>query len=144
MKRVVIFDLDGTLALNEHRKHLIEGSRPDWDAFYLACDKDAPNHPVVAMKRLLYNAGYLIYILSGRGEIARGKTDEWFYKNKILYHKLYMRPEGDFIPDDELKKKWLYQIGVDNVFCVFDDRQKVVEMWRREGLTCFQVAEGKF
>jgi hypothetical protein len=25
-----------------------------------------------------------------------------------------------------------------------DDRQKVVDMWRAEGLTCFQVAPGDF
>jgi len=27
---------------------------------------------------------------------------------------------------------------------VFDDRQQVVDMWRQNGLTCFQVADGNF
>jgi hypothetical protein len=26
----------------------------------------------------------------------------------------------------------------------FDDRQRVVDMWRRNGITCFQVAPGDF
>ena len=32
----------------------------------------------------------------------------------------------------------------DDVFAVFDDRQQVVDMWRQNGLTCFQVADGDF
>ena len=35
-------------------------------------------------------------------------------------------------------------IGKDNVAMVFDDRQQVVDMWRYNGLTCFQVADGDF
>lgn len=27
---------------------------------------------------------------------------------------------------------------------IYDDRQKVVDMWRSKGLTCFQVAPGNF
>ena len=35
-------------------------------------------------------------------------------------------------------------IGKDNVAMVFDDRQQVVDMWRKNGLTTFQVADGDF
>ena len=31
-----------------------------------------------------------------------------------------------------------------DVLCVYDDRQKVVDMWREEGLVCCQVAPGNF
>jgi hypothetical protein len=55
-----------------------------------------------------------------------------------------MRPQGSFTPDDVLKQAWLDELGADNVFCVFDDRDKVVQMWRNNGLTCFQVAPGNF
>jgi hypothetical protein len=56
-----------------------------------------------------------------------------------------MRPEKDYTPDDALKHKWLMELGgPDKIFCVFDDRQKVVDMWRSHGITCFQVAPGKF
>ena len=44
----------------------------------------------------------------------------------------------------DLKQMWLDGIGVDNVAMVFDDRQQVVDMWRSNGLTCFQVADGDF
>ena len=50
------------------------------------------------------------------------------------------------MPDDELKKRWLDQLftNTEDILCVFDDRDKVVKMWRDSGLTCFQVAEGNF
>ena len=32
----------------------------------------------------------------------------------------------------------------DDIFAVFDDRQKVVDMWRNNGLNVFQVADGNF
>ena len=52
------------------------------------------------------------------------------------------------MPDEVLKKKMLLEFVGDEwrseVFCVFDDRQKVVDMWRDLGLTCFQVAPGDF
>ena len=44
----------------------------------------------------------------------------------------------DYTPDQDLKKKWLYSFGKDRVLFVVDDRQRVVDMWRAEGITCLQ------
>jgi hypothetical protein len=53
--------------------------------------------------------------------------------------------EMRFMPDEILKKEMLDTfVNIDDVFLVVDDRDKVVKMWREEGLTCFQVAEGDF
>ena len=48
--------------------------------------------------------------------------------------------------DDVLKKKWLDDLfpNIDDITCVFDDRDKVVQMWRDNGISCFQVAPGNF
>lgn len=32
----------------------------------------------------------------------------------------------------------------DRLVAVFDDRARVVRMWRKAGITCFQVAPGDF
>jgi hypothetical protein len=50
------------------------------------------------------------------------------------------------MPDDQLKKRWLDQLfpKKEEILCVFDDRDKVVRMWRDNGLTCLQVGEGNF
>ena len=50
-----------------------------------------------------------------------------------------------FMPDEILKKKMLDTfVDIDDVFMTVDDIQKVVDMWRSLGLTCFQVAPGDF
>ncbi len=163
-----IFDLDGTMALTEHRNHLVQAPvipdrvkggmkkiadfKPDWPAFYAACIKDAPNWPVIGTFIQLYSVGCDIRIWSGRESTVRAATVEWLsaYTGMLpvaLEKILTMRPEGDFTPDDQLKKKWLNALTPQErgrIAAVFDDRNKVVDMWRKNGLTCFQVAPGDF
>lgn len=57
-----------------------------------------------------------------------------------------MRRNGSFVPDDKLKKLWLDDLINDgyDIMCVFDDRDKVVKMWRENGIACFQVNYGSF
>ena len=148
MKNKVIFDLDGTLALIDERRAL--AAKPDgkinWKVFFapenIALDK--PNEPVIEMFKCLADRGFEMIILSGRDAISRTETRLWLKEHGIFPDILWMRPQGSFTPDNELKQTWLDEIGVDNVFCVFDDRDKVVQMWRDNGLTCFQVAPGNF
>jgi len=143
-QQTVIVDLDGTLALIEHRRHLVSNGRHDWDEFYKRCVDDEPNWPVIVTIRSLYQNALGVLILSGRSEVVRKETEDWLLKYDVPYDGLVMRPVKDYTPDDELKKSWLDQIGVEKVYCVFDDRQKVVDMWRQQGLTVFQVAKGNF
>lgn len=77
-------------------------------------------------------------------ETVKKETVQWLKNNKVPYTSLRMRPENDYTPDDELKRQWLKDLNKDQILCVFDDRSKVVKMWRDEGLTCFQVAPGDF
>ena len=54
-------------------------------------------------------------------------------------------PAMRYMPDEILKKEMLDTfVDIDDVFMCVDDRQKVVDMWRENGLTCFQVAPGDF
>lgn len=148
--KVVIVDLDGTLALNRHRSHYIDNSREgkkDWVSYFLACDEDAPNKPVIESINALKAQGYFIHIFSARGDIAREKTELWLRHHSVLYDALEMREMDTFTPDEILKRFWLldlYPNYKQEVLCVFDDRDKVVNMWRELGLACFQVAEGNF
>ena len=55
------------------------------------------------------------------------------------------------MPDQKLKLGWFNDLWVNDenkseheVVAVFDDRDKVVKMWREIGLTCMQVAPGNF
>lgn len=150
MAKTIIVDLDGTISLNQHRYHYIypkDGSKPDWDGFFLACVDDQPNLPVIEIILALKSKGYKIHIFSARGEIAYTQTVEWLTKYSVPYDDLTLRKKGCYTPDEDLKKEWLIEYYPDfktQVLCVIDDRDKVVAMWRALGLTCLQVAEGDF
>jgi hypothetical protein len=146
MGSIVLFDLDGTLALIEHRVHFIQRPRAeqDWDAFYEACDKDEPNFPVIAVFNALQTSGYTLYILTGRSDQVEEKTRKWLNAYDIEPDEMIMRPAGDFTPDDVLKKRWVEKIGEDNVTMAFEDRDRMASMYRSLGITCLQVADGRF
>lgn len=153
MKPLYIFDLDGTLALIEHRKHYLDDTsdRTRWRRFYADCYKDQPNAPVIAtMERLRLTAD--IWIFSGRSDEVRDKTVGWLvghtsFMTHELETALTMRQAGDYTADDVLKKQWLDAMLVDDrrrLVAAFDDRDRVVAMWRAAGVPCFQVAPGEF
>jgi hypothetical protein len=150
MNKTIIVDLDGTLALNNHRFHFIDKSlkkKVDWDSYFNACNKDQPNIPIIETIKALKEQGFSIHILSARGDVVREKTIRWLETYNVPYDKLTMREMNSYTPDEELKKSWLiahYPNYKADVFCVFDDRDRVVKMWRSMGLVCLQVAEGNF
>lgn len=78
MKLTVIFDIDGTLANIDHRRHLVEGPKKDFDAFYDAMVYDTVNPDVQDLYRLYaHNLDWLVYICTGRPEKYRSVTEEW-------------------------------------------------------------------
>jgi hypothetical protein len=188
---MIIFDLDGTLANCEHRRHLVDPSynknytlrryptldeaknnkyiakewiliekssyqhcingnhekfNPDWPAFYEACDKDEIILPVAFQFYALrekFGICHPIQIWSGRCESVKGKTIDWlkmhFTRDIDWNENIKMRPIGDNTPDDQLKERWLDEAIAEGkkIDMVFDDRPKVVRMWRRRGIFVF-------
>lgn len=159
MKPLYIFDLDGTLALIQHRRHFVERDRgtQDWRSFYAACSNDEPNSPVIRVMESLRRFAD-VWIFSGRSDEVRLQTVEWLVKYTSFAESdfdsafgtqdvLTMRAEGDYTPDDVLKRQWLDAMLIDDrrrLVAAFDDRDRVVQMWRDAGVTCFQVAPGEF
>jgi len=140
-----IFDLDGTLADLRHRRHYVENGNRQWDAFHQACGEDALIKPVADVFRGLQDVGFSIWILSGRSDSVRRQTQSWLDHHHLYPDKLIMRRDGDYQPDTSLKEGWLLDIQkTHTVLGVFDDRKRLVDMWRSHGLVCFQVAEGNF
>lgn len=173
---MIIFDLDGTLADCEHRRHFVDplhpknidnaemlsynaytgelvkaiGWKPDWKAFYEACDQDKPIEPVVIIWHL-FEAGFHLnpdnyQIWTGRFESVREKTIEWLQNNLCIYNdswletNLKMRPIGDSTPDDELKERWLDEHlarGGKPIEFAFDSDPQSIAMWRRRGVFVF-------
>jgi hypothetical protein len=152
MRPLYIFDLDGTIALIDHRRPILDDASLGpmahrWRAFYEACDRDLPNMPVISTLRFLSLHGD-VWVWSGRSSEVQDKTVRWLLDHvKGLNVALRMRDEGDFTHDVELKQMWLDLLEPRDrarLVAVFDDRNGVVDMWRRNGVACFQVAPGDF
>ena len=168
-KNTVIFDLDGTLAnIDRRRDHALKmgkNGKMNWNEFFNPAHIafDEPNEPVIKMAQTFKKEGFKIVIFSGRNDISFDRTVEWLEWNDVPFDLLVMRPdkfkpkswpvakgnpatrEMRFMPDEILKKEMLDTfVDRNDVLMTVDDRQKVVDMWRAEGLTCFQVAPGNF
>lgn len=143
----VIFDVDGTLMDIEHRRHHVEQKPKDWKAFREEMTFDEPNEEVVMMAKLLKEAGHRIIIATGRLEEDRELTLEQLKDAGVEFDFAVFRENWEkYKPDSEVKegmledmKEWGF-----NPTMAFDDRDRVVDMWRRNGLRVFQVAKGDF
>lgn len=139
--KAIVFDIDGTLADLTHRRHLVTKHPKDWPEFF----KQIPGDSVINQTRFLNNLikkhGILpILLASGRSEKERADTEEWLKKHHINYDKLYMRPAGDYRKDTIIKREILDHMRSDGYepWLIFDDRECVTEMWRKEGLFVLQ------
>jgi len=133
-----IVDVDGTLALPTQRNPY------DWRR----ASDDLPNIPVIITIQSLamHPSVDSILAISGREENARTITEQWLSRFGIPCEELFMRTNGDYRPDEIIKEE-IYANQIRNrysVAAVIDDRDRVVRMWRRNGLVCFQVADGNF
>lgn len=140
MKKAIIVDIDGTLAKMNGRSPF------DWDRV----GEDKVNEPVLDIVNAMnykYHGDLHIIIFSGRDGVCRPETHTWLVLNKIPFDDLFMRPEGNNEKDAIIKRRLFeaHVAGKYDVLFVLDDRNQVVDMWRKDlGLTCLQVDYGDF
>ena len=123
--------------------------KKNFDAFHAACVDDTPIRPVIDTLTNLRMGGCEIWIWSGRMTTVLAETRQGLLTHVGLTNanELRMRPAGDYTPDDKLKESWLHAMSPEDrarLVMTFDDRQRVVDMWRRNGIVCAQVAPGDF
>lgn len=141
----VICDLDGTLCNITHRRHFVQGEKKDWKSFFANVSGDTLNEGVADLLELFADDGYGILLVSGRPITPCGiPTEDWLKKHAIRYDHLFMREGGDSRSDVIVKQEILDLLPKDRVDFVLDDRDSVVEMWRKNGLLTLQVAKGDF
>jgi phosphoglycolate phosphatase-like HAD superfamily hydrolase len=147
IKMLVVFDIDGTLANIEHRLGYVRSKPKNWKAFDAGIPNDSVNLPVAAVFHQMVDAGHAVILASGRNERSRQATEDWLSANHLRgYQKLYMRKADDFRGDDIVKQEILDEIIADygrKPDMVFDDRPRVVAMWRRNGIFVFDVYQGE-
>lgn len=147
LRSIIIFDLDGTLVNISLRRAHLEKKPPDWKSFDSDIGTDTLNTPIFELYKILWDARrHDLVIISGRKESQRDQTEKWLTWNSVPFRELFMRASGDFRPDHVVKEEILHALVKEGcrVLFVVDDRQQVVDMWRRHGITCLQCAEGNF
>jgi phosphoglycolate phosphatase-like HAD superfamily hydrolase len=144
--RVIVFDIDGTLANIEHRRHLVEAKPKDWKAFNDGMMYDVPNDDVTDLLYLFYGQGHRIVLCTGRDADYRQTTIDWLEKHDIPHDAIYMRKSKDRRGDDIIKVELLEEIRRDfgEPWLWFDDRNRVVNAIRAQGVRVMQVAPGDF
>jgi len=133
----IIADIDGTIALHYSGRSPYDMNR---------VMEDTVNEPVADVIRTYKAKGYTIIILSGRDDIAQADSETWLKINDIPYDLIFMRAPGDKRADNIFKDE-VYNKNIKgkfNVLFVLDDRQKVVDAHRDNGLSVFQVNPGNF
>jgi phosphoglycolate phosphatase-like HAD superfamily hydrolase len=146
MTKIVVFDIDGTLANIEHRRAFVATKPKNWKAFNAGIVNDTRYEDMVWLVNHFDNALCKIILCSGRGEEHRDVTEKQMNDFFVPYNALYMRPAKDHRPDYVIKVELLQQIRADfgEPFLWFDDRNQVVDAIRAEGVRVLQVAPGDF
>lgn len=150
MEKIVICDIDGTIADTTHRlKYVVapEGATDfvkDWKGFFAAMGDDPVREDVALRLKQLHKDGYTIAFVSGRPDTYFNQTIEWLVRNGLDFvWILFMRSANDSRPDTEVKAKIYDQYFADKkVELVIDDRPSVIRMWREKGLTVEDVGKG--
>lgn len=154
---LVIFDLDGTLANCGHRMHYIKPNPPvdpvtgkkiprRYDLFHHACVDDTVIEPVARLYRaFVADPAVTVVVLSGRDAATYEKTVAWFAANDLpLPDELLLKVGNQNLPDveqkrfqaDRLEKRYGKPISM-----VFEDRDRVVAMWKARGTFVFNVEQ---
>ena len=139
MKRAVITDLDGTLAIANNRRY----------SQFEHVSTDTPD-PFVRdiLFNLTQNDDRALIVVTGRPDLdaCREDTERWIEEVAELPHELLlMREAGDHSPDFLVKQRLFREhiVGHYSVDLVLEDKASLVKMWREEGLRCYEVANNE-
>lgn len=142
MRRFVLLDMDHTISATWHRDEYLG----DWDRWNEKAHEDLAIADIWFLVNALRITGHTELILfTDRRERQRQKTLDWLVKRHVYADEILMRPNEDYSPDAECK----YQMALrrfgsdegirDNVICLLDDNQSVIEKFANLGITCLHV-----
>ena len=149
MKRIILCDIDGTLATIGDRAKILEKDKlteKEYDEFNAQSESSSCIEDIANIIRNLKDAETKIYLITAREKKWKKITQSWLKLNEIPYDNLLMRNDGDKNSDADVKLKIVKEyVNPKRVWFVLEDRDDVVQMYREElGLTCLQVNKGDY
>lgn len=144
--KAFIFDLDGVL--QDPKSRIQFWKNKQYEKFNSIADLDDPIKDTVALCKILLNANYFIIFLTGRTEDYKNDTIVWLENNLNIHEgnqniQLIMRPINNIYSDAQFKKTAYEQLiePFYDIAGVFEDRVKVVNMWRELQVTCYALPD---
>lgn len=142
--KVIICDIDGTVADLSHRLHHVKKEKPDWLSFFAEMSQDTPKSEVLSqVARHSRQEEAMVIFVSARPENYRKETEDWITKH-FSKSKIIMRPANDTREDqivkEEIYNKYLKNL---NIIAVYDDRPRVIRMWESKGLHVIDCGTGE-
>lgn len=146
VNKIIIVDIDGTIADNSHRSGILDSTLEDkWNIFYSKCNLDIPINSVISSVKTHIESRSTDYIvfLTGRPTKYRDKTLQWLktnFKDDKLFEKvdgLIMRKNNDYRSSAEFKKACLDDLKVEvnySSILAYEDELSNINMFRSEGV----------
>ena len=135
--------MDNTLTIAGERRHKL--LTKDWDGFFEGMHLDDIHQHTKLVIDALRAQGYPIVIVTARPDDYdyRQKTLDWLQTFNVEYAGFYMRKSKDYRPDVIVKREILDQMLADGwvPIMALDDRKKIIDMWRENGIPALQVNE---
>jgi len=137
----IICDLDGCLCDISHRiNYYLDGKLNEFESL-LPFDK-----PNLAVLNVISSLEYRVLFVTARGAYLREATELWlkeFLPSRIKWD-LFMR---ETVHNDAKAKEIIFMEKIKDrydVFFALEDRKQCVDMWRKIGIQCWQVADGDY
>ncbi len=139
MKHIVLCDIDGTVANNDHRQHFLEGKK-DWDGFFSELVNDLPIQIIIDKVNQEQTNGKSIVFITGRPERYRYSTTLWLKEYFDFEFQLLMRKDNDQRHKIQIKKEiFENNFSINDIYCVFENDYDLVKMWQDLKLKTFEV-----
>jgi hypothetical protein len=138
LPKVVIFDIDQTLMDESHRAQYRDVK--NWEKYFELCHLDTPIESMIQLTKEYKEKGFEIWLMSGRTVKVKDKTIESLKKAGAVFDNVKLRGEDNKIPDFVIKPSWAQKlIGVKRIEVVFDDKDNVIEGYRKKGINVIDV-----
>tara|TARA_B100000035_G_scaffold116247_1_gene98525 strand:+ start:894 stop:1322 length:429 start_codon:yes stop_codon:yes gene_type:complete len=140
MKNIILCDIDGTVANNDHRQHFLEGKK-DWEGFFSELTNDIPIFSIIEKVKKHQSEGKDIIFLTGRPERYREETESWLKKYFNFKFRLLMRKDNDLrnkvIAKEELLKENSIQSAC--IHLIYENDEDLINYWIKKDVSVHKI-----
>ena len=138
-KKIIVCDLDGCIANEDHRAHFRQTEKKDWNSYFAGIPNDTVYQEVVDMVNR-WSATHTIVLSTGRPDTTQHETLAWLRNvANVKFDYLFMRNGSDRRPASFIKLDILNKLPKHKIEMVLDDSPTCVRMYREQKLKVIPV-----